>query len=228
MRAGRSFKRRLQDLMATVERDNRRVRLNVEARADLEWWYQFRIGWNGTSMIQAGLCETTPESELVSDASGSWGCGAEWSGRWFQVSWDSAQQVKERSIMPKELLPIVIAAVVWGVHWRGSTVKAWCDNMAVVATIKSGSCKEKKVMHLMRCLAFIEAIRSFTIVADHIKGEDNVVADALSRNKSNVTQSNQEGFDQKQSNPGRERTGKRPGEMAPPGGHVVSVETVRK
>ncbi len=58
VRAGRSFKRRLQDLMATVERDDRRVRLNVEARADLEWWYQFRIGWNGTSMIQVGLCET--------------------------------------------------------------------------------------------------------------------------------------------------------------------------
>ncbi len=66
VRAGRSFKRRLQDLMATVERDDRRVRLNVEARADLEWWYQFGIGWNSTSMIQAGLCETTPESELVS------------------------------------------------------------------------------------------------------------------------------------------------------------------
>ncbi len=88
--------------------------------------------------------------------------------------------------MPKELLPIVIAAVVWGEHWRGSAVKAWCDNMAVVATIRSGSCKEKKAMHLMRCLAFVEAIRSVTIVADHIRGEDNVIADALSRNKSNV------------------------------------------
>ncbi len=63
------------------------------------------------------------------------------------MSWDSAQQVKEWSVMPKELLPIVIAAVVWGEHWRSSTVIAWCDNMAVVATIKSGSCKEKKVMH---------------------------------------------------------------------------------
>ncbi len=30
-------------------------------------------------------------------------------------------------------------------------------------------------------------------MADHIKGEDNVVADALSRNKSNVTQSFMQG-----------------------------------
>jgi len=90
VRAGRSFKHRLQDLMATVERDDRRVRLNVEARADLEWWYQFGMGWNGTAMMQAGLWKTTPDFELVSDASGSWGCKAEWRGKWFQVSWDLA------------------------------------------------------------------------------------------------------------------------------------------
>ncbi len=66
----------------------------------------------------------------------------------------------------------------------GLTVKARCDNMAVVvATIKAGTCKESKAMHLMRCLAFIEATRSFTLVAEHIRGVDNVVADALSRDR---------------------------------------------
>ncbi len=43
--------------------------------------------------------------------------------------------------MPKELLLIVVAAVVWGKYWKGMVVRARCDNMAVVATIKSGSCK---------------------------------------------------------------------------------------
>ncbi len=38
-------------------------------------------------------------------------------------------------------------------------------------------------MHLMRCLAFIEATIPLTIVAEHIRGTENVVADALSRNK---------------------------------------------
>ncbi len=62
------------------------------------------------------------------------------------------------------------------------TVKARCENMAVVAAIKSGSCKERKSMHLRRCLAFMEASVPFILVAEHIRGEDNVVADALSRN----------------------------------------------
>jgi len=55
--------------------------------------------------------------------------------------------------------------------------------MAVVASIKSGACKERKAMHLMRCLAFVEARVPVTIVAEHIKGSENVVADALSRDR---------------------------------------------
>ncbi len=53
VRAGRSFKRRLQDLSMSVRREDRRARLNVEARADLEWWWQFGLRWNGTAMMHA-------------------------------------------------------------------------------------------------------------------------------------------------------------------------------
>ncbi len=164
------------------------MRLNVEARADLEWWYQFGLEWNGTAMMRS-VAEMVPQVELVSDASGSWGCGAVWTRRWFQLSWDQVENVKAWNIMPKELLPIVIVAMVWGSEWRGLTVKARCDNMAVVATIKSGTCKERNAMWLMRYLAFIEATKGVTVVAEHIKGVDNVVADVLSRNKCDLARS---------------------------------------
>lgn len=68
----------------------------------------------------------------------------------------------------------------------GSVVKARCDNMAVVASIRSGACKERKAMHLLRCLAFVEASVPVTVVAEHIQGAQNVVADALSRDKLDV------------------------------------------
>ena len=50
---------------------------------------------------------------LISDASGSWGCGAfACTGQWFQLklpeSWHDVH------ITVKELLPIVLAAAVWG------------------------------------------------------------------------------------------------------------------
>ena len=41
VRAGRSFLRHLIDLSMSVNHLNRHVRLNVEARADIEWWHQF-------------------------------------------------------------------------------------------------------------------------------------------------------------------------------------------
>ena len=181
VRPGRAFKRRLQDLMTTVERDGRRVRLNVEARADIEWWHQFGLRWNGTSLMTAVVTDEEPQEEIFSDASGNWGCGATWKGRWFQIQWSTLPGTSEWSIMPKELLPIVVAAVVWGRQWKGLTIKARCDNMSVVAAIQSGACKEKWSMHLMRCLAFIEARVPMTVRAEHIRGSENVIADALSR-----------------------------------------------
>ena len=189
VRPGRAFKRRLQDLMTTMEREGRRGRLNVEARADIEWWHQFGLNWNGTALMRSVVTDEVPSEVMLSDASGNWGCGATWQGKWFQIKWSDATRTKEWSIMPKELLPIVVAAVVWGKHWKGSVIKAMCDNMAVVASIRSGACKEKKAMHLMRCLAFVEARVPVTIVAEHIKGTENVVADALSRDRLDIARS---------------------------------------
>ncbi len=114
IRAGRSFKKRLQELSAKVNRDDRQVRLNVEARTELEWWWQFGLRWNGTAMMCSVVATEQAQIVLVTDASGSWGCGTAWNEKWFQLSWSKAEEVREWSIMPKELLPIVVAAAVWG------------------------------------------------------------------------------------------------------------------
>ena len=65
-------------------------------------------------------------------------------------------------------------------------VLARCDNTSVVATVNSGSCREKDAMHLRRCLAFLEARWSCQIKAVHITGTDNEVADTLSCNRAPV------------------------------------------
>lgn len=186
VRPGRAFKRRLQDLLSTVERDDRRVRLNREAQADINWWYQFGLGWNGTALMRSVVVDEEPREVVLSDASGGWGCGAVWNDRWFQVQWSELPDASSWSIMPKELLPIVAAAALWGKQWKGATVKVRCDNMAVVAAIKAGNCKESRSMHLLRCLAFIEASIPVTLVAEHIRGVENTIADALSRDRLDV------------------------------------------
>ncbi len=93
----------------------------------------------------------------------------------------SLNQLGTGIITVEELVPIVIAAAVWGSEWKGKTVKAWCDNTAVVSIVNHGSSRNKEAMHLARCLAFITAKGEFEMIAAHIRGTDNTQVDALSR-----------------------------------------------
>ena len=58
---------------------------------------------------------------------------------------------------------------------------SYCDNVAVVAIISKGDCKEPQAMHLMQCLSFLKAKCQFSLFASHISGVNNDLADALSR-----------------------------------------------
>lgn len=82
-----------------------------------------------------------------------------------------------------ELILIVIAAAIWGSQWGGTTIQVRCDNAAVVAILNQNSSRDREVMHLLRCLAFIMAKYQFLLVASHIPGWLNLAADALSRNR---------------------------------------------
>ena len=56
---------------------------------------------------------------VISDALGKWGCGAFHNDKWFQLWWPDA--IQETHITVKELVPIVLAAAVWGSSWKGSS-----------------------------------------------------------------------------------------------------------
>ena len=120
-----------------------------------------------------------PDAHLYTDASGGIGCGA-WSGRhWFQYFWPD--EFATRSIAVKELVPIVMACIVWGKIWRQQNVLAHCDNQAVVEVINTGSCKDPELMQLLRSLFFITAHLEITLRAVHIPGLLITGADAISR-----------------------------------------------
>ena len=182
VRAGWSFLRRLIDLSTTVKPLHRFVRLGASARSDIEWWYRYCSEWNGIAMMSS-VNKGQPEFEvsIISDASGSWGCGAMNGREWFQLKWAGMGAISEQNITVKELLPIVLAAALWGSEWAGKTVRAQCDNSAVVAIVNSGTSREREAMHLLRCLAFLEAQHSFYMFASHIQGVLNTETDALSR-----------------------------------------------
>lgn len=81
-------------------------------------------------------------------------------------------------IIIKKLIPIVLAAAVWGKEWSGLTVQVWCDNAAVVADLNQDCSKNPDIRHL---ISFLKAKFRFLPVASHIPWKNNDVADVVSR-----------------------------------------------
>ena len=145
------------------------------------WWHEFASRWNGVSLLREVALQH-PSTELWSDASGTWGCGAFWKEKWFKVEWKEWPGFQDAMISTKELLPLVIAAAIGGPKWRGSVVLCHCDNQAVVSVVRGGYCKDPSMAHMLRCLFFIEAHFDLTLTATHIPGVENRAADCISRN----------------------------------------------
>ena len=117
VRPGCAFLRNLINAAASVSALDHHVHLTPAAKADLCWWNSFLPFWNGVSVLPPDK----PAFTLVSDASGSWGCGATSDNRWFQLSWPPSW--KDVPISPKELVPIIIAVALWAPLWAGSKVQ---------------------------------------------------------------------------------------------------------
>ena len=125
------------------------IRLNLPSRADILWWYLFAEDWNGISMFW-DVSKQTADITVMSNASGSWGCGAFWKSKWLHFPWPSSLQ--GLPIATKELIPIVVAAALFGhecVKWRGVMVEFKVDNMAVVHVLNNAYSKDQHLMHLI-------------------------------------------------------------------------------
>ena len=147
------------------------------ARSDLAWWQEFISQWNGVSFLHLPPC--LPQLEVFSDASGSWGCGAWYHEHWFQVQWGPLSQ--PLSITEKELIPIILAYDTWGREWQGKRILCHCDNQAVVPCLRSRrTSKQEELMHLLRCLVFVEAQLHLHLHPVYIDTRSNHQADDLS------------------------------------------------
>ena len=71
----------------------------------------------------------------------------------------------------------------WGKKWEGYTVVVFCDNETVVTILGSWYYKEPTLMHMLRVLFLAETHYQFRLVAHHIPGTCNTLADHLSRNQ---------------------------------------------
>ena len=114
------------------------------------------------SFVLPSYCPISEDAvEFASDASGTWGCGAWCDTEWWQFEWPRDLQ---RDIAFKELFAVVLAVAAWGSQWRGIRVLGRCDNEAVTAVLRSRSSRDPHLMHLLRCLFFIEAEHCLSVI----------------------------------------------------------------
>lgn len=184
--AGRSFMSRLFQAAYSVKRLHHTISINAEAKADLEMWARFLSGWNGISLF-LDLTETrAPDFDLYTDSSGKVGFGAYFQGQWFCSSWAASKPMldnmeEDTSMSFKELVPIVIAAMLWGSRWSRKRILFHCDNQGTVHILNKARSKSADIMKLMRRFTLIAAQHSFAYQAIFLSTHENNIADSLSR-----------------------------------------------
>ena len=178
IRQGRVFLCSLFTALKATRSRGHFVHLDETMRADLLWWEYFLQQWNGMMFFQQ---VPVPSIHVYTDASGSFGCGGvALPSTWFQLKWPESWA--EVDIAVKELVPIVVAAAIWGRRWYRVHVCFHSDNMAVVSILRNRSARNEIALHLLRCFYFYTAFFQFEYSAEHMPGMLNTAADALSRN----------------------------------------------
>eukprot|EP00111_Clytia_hemisphaerica_P012840 TCONS_00037755-protein len=174
---GRTFLRRILDLMNTLPRQSAKCRLGEEFWKDIDWWLQFLEVFNGFSHFH----DPRPVVDLHTDAC-STGVGAEFQGDWFYSNLLVDYPAFSGShINYKEALCVVLALKRWAPLLRNKVVHIHCDNTAAVAMLNKGTTKDPDMMSHLREAFWLSAIFNFSIRVFHVPGKLNVLADHISR-----------------------------------------------
>ncbi len=127
---------------------------------------------------------------VLTDASTGIGMGG-WNrnGNWFRYRWTDHpnKQLFANPKIPdiywKEMCAIATSCLIWGGNWGGKSVTFWCDNESCVFSMIKRKCEFRRedVMMLIRIICDCANHYQFHPYFIHIRGKDNMTADALSR-----------------------------------------------
>lgn len=201
VKGGRTFSRRVIDLVNSVKHGHYFIKLNNSFRKDCQFWLDFidSPAFNGTAKI---LDQSPIDIDILQTDSSLFGYGVYFDGRWIAGSWDkdacpcvpkyidisdnwqpfSCPDVVRSNINILELYPVLIAARKFGHMWRNKRVFVYTDNKSVQCFINKGSSKTScHAMDCLRELCMISAFYNFHLSAKYLEGQLNVIADRLSR-----------------------------------------------
>ena len=180
VRPGRLFVSRLLEFMRGMPQVGK-FKVTEEFRKDLLWWKEFLPQYNGISMM--ALENWSLPDEIVATDACLKGCGGWYceQGEFFHTEFPDYILRKDLSINALELLTIVVAAKIWGRHWKGKRIVVHCDNEVSVSVMDTGRSHSAFLQSCLRELEFAAVRWEFEIRGNHIPGIENRIPDALSR-----------------------------------------------
>jgi hypothetical protein len=179
VRAGRIFISRMLAILPSLKRQHHRFHISKEFKKDLIWWKRFLVSYNGITIIPEVIW-SAPDTVFATDSClsgfGGW-CG----NQFFAGKFPDCITLASHNINTLELLTVMIALKVWSRNLVDKRVQIICDNMVSVNVINAGRTKDSGLLAILREIAFICASVNCQIKACHIAGQDNRLADRLSR-----------------------------------------------
>ena len=139
--------------------------------------------WNGDFPLIPPPAERVYLADVFTDSSESGGA-AHHQDHWFMLHWPAPMiQTPDASMTWLELIPVVVALLVWGAAWHGHRIRLHCDNMGVIAVWRRGWSRNPLIMDLIRHLSFLCARHRCHLDMVYVASRSNTLADALSRDR---------------------------------------------
>ena len=179
LKAGeRRLKRREVVAGTTVSPINITLTLSRHAVDDLAWW---KIVLQDPPMCRPILKPANFDEDwiLVTDAAPSEGVGGYFRNEYFAYQFNIDGNLKHSTWA--ELAGLIISCCLWGSQWTGHTVLWRTDCIAHTTGIHKLRSSAPELLGLHDCLEYLKFRFHFDIVATHIPGHANVLADNLSR-----------------------------------------------
>ena len=164
------------------------VSLDGEFRRDCRMWINFledQVSNNRPFLdLAKSLCAR--KLNFFSDASANsrLGFGAIFGNHWLFGQWEeNFIDLEEPMIGFLELYVLCVAVFMWSSLLQNTRIVVFCDNESVVYMMNNMTSSCKFCMELLRRLTLDNLHTNRRVFAQHIKGKNNILSDALSRLK---------------------------------------------
>ena len=96
----------------------------------MDWWTTLLQEWNGRTLFLFPKWEKAPGMFVTSDVASNIGFGAYHNDESFAQKWP--EEAASLNIAIKEMIPIVVAANMWGNSWQRKRIAFKCDMLVIV------------------------------------------------------------------------------------------------